>query len=503
MYPHRVMTRRRRLRTRTLVLSLAAALGVAVVLPALGAPDPMQQALRSWDAVIRDGRAGEPLPLQVIIVLAAPPAVSIDSPDAVKIATAGAAARPRRAHASGHRRSTCSTASSTRSTPSRRRCAPTSSRSCGRRPEVAGRLSGAQALSRPRPSPSTSPRWAQPPPDRGRAARRQGRDGRVARRPRRQRPPVPARRSLPAGTRSTASRRIRARPAGLGARHGDGRASSSAATARRACTASRRQPRCSRSRCSSCSTASLMGTTATLLAGLDRALDPNGDGNLSDHADVILAPVAEPFAAFGASAETVAARGRRARRRACSSRPPATTARPARASAPSPRPAASPGWLAVGASDGRPALPERGVDPHDRRRRQHELDDVPLAGALTPVGGSQMPLVLPAGPTASDSARAPGRHRPGQRGGRLPHRRRHQHRRRQGRPAAARRRADRAARGRRQRGGRQGARALRRRRRARGRARPRRSRDDPDRRHPRRAGRGRRGHAADGRRRRR
>ena len=53
----------------------------------------------------------------------------------------------------------------------------------------------------------------------------------------------------------------------------------------------------------------LIGTTATLLAGIDRALDPNGDGNLSDHADVILAPVAEPFAAFGASAETVAAEG--------------------------------------------------------------------------------------------------------------------------------------------------------------------------------------------------
>ncbi|MDX6561766.1 MAG: hypothetical protein QOD65_1580, partial [Gaiellales bacterium] len=81
------MTRRRRLRTRTLVVSLAAALAAvagAVVLPALGAPDPTQGALRSWDAVIGDGRSGEPLPLQVIFVLAAQPAVAIDSPDAVK-----------------------------------------------------------------------------------------------------------------------------------------------------------------------------------------------------------------------------------------------------------------------------------------------------------------------------------------------------------------------------------------------------------------------------------
>ena len=88
VYPHRVMTRRRRLRTRTLLLALAAALAGAVVLPALGAPDQVQQALRSWDPVIGDGRGGEPLPVQVIVVLAAPPAVTIDSPDASKVATA-------------------------------------------------------------------------------------------------------------------------------------------------------------------------------------------------------------------------------------------------------------------------------------------------------------------------------------------------------------------------------------------------------------------------------
>ena len=56
------MTRRRRLRTRTIVLILAATAGAAVVIPALGAPDATQQALRSWDAVIGDGRSGEPLP---------------------------------------------------------------------------------------------------------------------------------------------------------------------------------------------------------------------------------------------------------------------------------------------------------------------------------------------------------------------------------------------------------------------------------------------------------
>ena len=95
-----------------------------------------------------------------------------------------------------------------------------------------------------------------------------------------------------------------------------------------------------------------MGTTATLLAGIDRALDPNGDGNLSDHADVILAPVAEPFAAFGASAETVAAEG--------VERAGAVLVAAAGNDGPTggrfgtiASPAASPGWLAVGASDGR------------------------------------------------------------------------------------------------------------------------------------------------------
>ena len=88
MYPQRVMTRRRRLRTRTLVLLLAATLGGIVALPVHGAPDPLSQALRSWDVLIGDGRSGQALPQQVIIVLAAPPAVSVESSDASKIALA-------------------------------------------------------------------------------------------------------------------------------------------------------------------------------------------------------------------------------------------------------------------------------------------------------------------------------------------------------------------------------------------------------------------------------
>ena len=150
---------------------------------------------------------------------------------------------------------------------------------------------------------------------------------------------------------------------------------------------------------------SLSGTTATLLAGVDRALDPNGDGNLSDHADVILAPVAEPFAAFGASPETVAAEG--AERAgavlvAAAGNDGATGARFGTIATPG----ASPGWLAVGASDGRTTLPRVSVT-FTTDGADSELQDMPLAGALSPVSGSQMPLVLPAGPTASDPQRAP------------------------------------------------------------------------------------------------
>jgi subtilisin family serine protease len=149
----------------------------------------------------------------------------------------------------------------------------------------------------------------------------------------------------------------------------------------------------------------LIGTTATLLAGLDRALDPNGDGNLSDHADVILAPVAEPFAAFGASAETVAAEGVEragAVLVAAAGNDGPTGARFGTIASP----AASPGWLAIGASDGRVTLPSTSV-ALTTDGVAATIGTAPLAGALKPASGAPLPLVLPAGPTQSDPSRAP------------------------------------------------------------------------------------------------
>ncbi len=51
------------------------------------------------------------------------------------------------------------------------------------------------------------------------------------------------------------------------------------------------------------------GTTDTLLAGLERAVDPDGDGAVDDAARVALVGVNAPYAAFAGSAEAEAVRG--------------------------------------------------------------------------------------------------------------------------------------------------------------------------------------------------
>ena len=76
----------------------AAALAGVVALPVHGrAATRCRRRCARGTSVIGDGRSGEALPQQVIVVLAAPPAVSIDSPQASKLAGVDAAARPRRA----------------------------------------------------------------------------------------------------------------------------------------------------------------------------------------------------------------------------------------------------------------------------------------------------------------------------------------------------------------------------------------------------------------------
>ena len=53
----------------------------------------------------------------------------------------------------------------------------------------------------------------------------------------------------------------------------------------------------------------IRGTTDTLIAGLERAVDPDGDGAVDDAVRVALVGVNAPYAAFGGSAEAQAVRG--------------------------------------------------------------------------------------------------------------------------------------------------------------------------------------------------
>ena len=150
----------------------------------------------------------------------------------------------------------------------------------------------------------------------------------------------------------------------------------------------------------------LMGTTATLLAGIDRALDPNGDGDLTDRAAVLLAPVAEPLAAFADSAESDAARGVEAAGSvfvSAAGNDGPTMARFGTVATP----AASPFVLAVGASDGRAALPRVAVKVRIGAI-ERTVDAAPLAGELAPAADVATPIVRITGPTRSDPARVVG-----------------------------------------------------------------------------------------------
>ena len=53
----------------------------------------------------------------------------------------------------------------------------------------------------------------------------------------------------------------------------------------------------------------LLGRGDVLLAGLERAVDPDADGDVDDAVDIVLAPVVEPYAAFADSPETRAVAG--------------------------------------------------------------------------------------------------------------------------------------------------------------------------------------------------
>jgi subtilisin family serine protease len=138
----------------------------------------------------------------------------------------------------------------------------------------------------------------------------------------------------------------------------------------------------------------LTGTTADLLAGLEQVADPNGDGDLADHARVAVAAVAAPFAGFDDAPEA----------RAISALDALGTVVVAPAGNDGPTGSrygslASPGGaadaLTVGASDGRPALPQ--VDVSIGGAIAEHIGAVPLAGALAPAAGQALPVRAIAG----------------------------------------------------------------------------------------------------------
>ncbi len=150
----------------------------------------------------------------------------------------------------------------------------------------------------------------------------------------------------------------------------------------------------------------LVGSTGSLLAGLDRALDPNADGNLLDHVPIVVAPVAEPFAAFAESPEAMAAVS--AERVGTLLIAAAGNDGPTRARFGTvATPAAGRLWLAVGAVDGRPLLPQVGANATGGGL-DSQLNALPLAGALAPIAGQALPLAAPSGPTRSDPTRPAG-----------------------------------------------------------------------------------------------
>ena len=133
----------------------------------------------------------------------------------------------------------------------------------------------------------------------------------------------------------------------------------------------------------------LSGTTADLIAGLEQAADPNGDGDLADHVRVAVAAVAAPFAGFDDAPE--------ARAIAALDALGTVVVAPAGNDGPTggrygtlSSPGGAPDALTVGASDGRPALPE--VDLAIGGTIAEHVGTVPLAGALAPPAGQELPV---------------------------------------------------------------------------------------------------------------
>ena len=141
-----------------------------------------------------------------------------------------------------------------------------------------------------------------------------------------------------------------------------------------------------------------------LLAGLERAVDPDGDGDVEDAVRIALAPVVEPYASFPDSPESRAVEG--ASRlgtlvvAAAGNDGPGGDGGAGTVGAPASADAA----LAVGAADLRPAVERVQVTVSSVDAALFS-GEVRLLGGLPPVGPLEVPVVALRGPTLSDPGR--------------------------------------------------------------------------------------------------
>jgi subtilisin family serine protease len=142
--------------------------------------------------------------------------------------------------------------------------------------------------------------------------------------------------------------------------------------------------------------------TDQLLAGLERAVDPNGDGDAHDAARIALVPLVEPFAAFSDSPLARAVEGaQRLDTLVVAAAGNDGPAGPAFGSVGGP--AGAPAALAVGAVDARPATTD--VRLVVRAGLSVLVDRlVPLAGATPPAGTLVLRPASPRAPVASAGA---------------------------------------------------------------------------------------------------
>jgi hypothetical protein len=150
----------------------------------------------------------------------------------------------------------------------------------------------------------------------------------------------------------------------------------------------------------------VLGRGDLLLAGLERAVDPDGDGDVEDAAAIALVGGVEPYAAFADSPEARAAAGASSLGTLVVA-PVGNDGRPGPGFGSVAAPAAAPEALAVGTLDGRAELPQADVEL--RAGGDEVLDEpVRVLGSVGPLQARRFDVAAVGGPTLSQPDRAAG-----------------------------------------------------------------------------------------------